>query len=88
MFSDDTPNVLVNNGKLERMFRYQRYTTVNLSNEFKTEAASLAFIPYACFIKIGTGGTIKSDWQAHCLILARAAALTSLQGITSLGFAR
>jgi uncharacterized membrane protein YcaP (DUF421 family) len=43
MFSDDTPNVLVNNGKLERMFRCQRYTTVNLSNELKTEAESHAF---------------------------------------------
>jgi hypothetical protein len=31
---------------------------------------------------------MKSNKQAHCLILARAAAFTSLQGITSSGLAR
>jgi len=65
MFGDGTPNVPVNNCKLERVFRCQRYATVNLSNEFKTEATSFAFIPCACFIKLGTGGKIKSDWQVH-----------------------
>jgi len=85
---NNTPNVLANNGKPEVMFRCQRYATVNLSNKLTSKAALLAFIPCACFIKLCTGDTMKSDWQAHCLILARAAAFTSLQGITSFGFAR
>ena len=59
---DDTPNALTNNGKLERMCRCQRYTTVNLSHELKSEAKSLTFIPCACFDELCTGGTMKSDW--------------------------
>ncbi len=45
-------------------------------------------IPHTCFDELCNGGTIKSDRQAHLLILARAAAFTSLQGITSSGLAR
>ncbi len=85
---DDTSNVLANNGKLERMFSCQRYATVNLRHELKSKAKSLAFIPHTCFDELCTGGTMKSNGQTHCLILARAAAFTSLQGTTSLGFAR
>jgi hypothetical protein len=58
---NNTPNVIANNGKPERMFRCERYTTVNLSNELKSEATSLTFIPHACFTKLCTGGTMKSD---------------------------
>lgn len=58
---DDTLNVLANNGKLERVFRCQRYATVNLSRELKSKAKSLAFIPYTCFDELCTGGTMKSD---------------------------
>ena len=45
-------------------------------------------IPHTCFDELCTSGTMKSDRQAHWLILARAAAFTSLQGITSSGLAR
>jgi hypothetical protein len=58
---DDTPNVLANNGKLGRVFRCQRYATVNLSHELKSKTESLTFIPYTCFDELGTGGTMKSD---------------------------
>ena len=33
---DNAPNVLANNGKLERVFRCQRYATVNLGDELCT----------------------------------------------------
>jgi len=59
---DDTPNVLANNGKLERVFRCKRYATVNLSHELKSKAKSLAFIPCTCFDELGAGGAMKSDW--------------------------
>jgi hypothetical protein len=88
MIGDDTPNVLANNGKLERVFRCQRYAMVNLGDELKSKANSLGFIPRTCFDELRTGGTMKSNWKAHCLILARAAAFTSLQGTTSSGLAR
>nr|WP_239237421.1 hypothetical protein [Candidatus Nitrotoga sp. BS] len=60
-FGQNTPNVLANNGKLEGMFRCKRYATVNLSNELKSEAASLTVIPNACFNNLYTGGAMKSD---------------------------
>ena len=85
---NNTPNVLANNEKQEGMFRCNRYATVNLSNELKSEAESLTVIPHACFTNLYTGGAMKSDRQAHYLISARAAAFTSLQGTTSFGFAR
>ena len=58
---DDTPNVLVNNGKLERMFRCERYATVNLSYERKCKAKSLAFVPCTCFDELCAGGAMKGD---------------------------
>jgi len=58
---DDTSNVLANNGKLERVFRCQRYTTVNLGHELKSKAKSLGLIPRASFCELCTGGTMKSD---------------------------
>lgn len=42
---DDAPNVIANNGMLERMFRCQRYATVNLGYKFKSKAKPLALIP-------------------------------------------
>lgn len=57
----DAPNVLANDSKLERVFRCQRYTTVNLSHELKSN--SFGFIPRTCFNKLCTGGTIKSNVQ-------------------------
>jgi len=86
--SDDTPNILAHNSKLERVFRSQRHATVNLGDELKSKANSLGLIPRTCFDDLCTGGTMKSNGQAHCLILARAAAFTSLQGTTSSGLAR
>ncbi|MCG3776634.1 MAG: hypothetical protein JW395_3494 [Nitrospira sp.] len=80
---DDTPNVLANNGTLERVFRCQRYATVNFSHGLKSKAKSLAFIPCTGFYELCTRGAMKSDGKAHGLILARAAAFTSLQGTTS-----
>ena len=67
---DDMPNILANNGKLERVFRCQRHATVNLGNELKSKANSLGLIPRTCFDELCTGGTMESDRQAHCLILA------------------
>ena len=58
---DDTPNVLANNGKLERLFGCQRYATVYLGDEFKTKAQSLAFVPRTCFDELCAGGAMKSD---------------------------
>jgi len=58
---DDTPNVLANNGKLERVFRCQRYATVNFSHELMSKAKSLAFIPCTGCYELCTGGTMKSD---------------------------
>ena len=88
MFGYDTPNVPADNGKLERVFRCQRQTTVNFGHELKSKANSLGLIPRTCLDELRTGGTAKSDGQAHCLILARAAVFTSLQGTTSSGLAR
>ncbi len=85
---DDTPNVLANNGKLERVFRGQRYTTVNFGHELESKANSLGLIPRTCFDELCTGSTMKSNKQTHCLILARAAAFTSFHGTTSSGLAR
>ena len=85
---DDTPNVLTNNGKLEGVFRCQRYATVNLGHKLNSKTDSLVLIPRTCFDELCTGGTMKSNGQAHCLILARAAAFTSLHGTTSSGLAR
>jgi len=85
---DDTPNVLANNGKLERVFRCQRYATVNLAHELKSKTNSLGVIPRTGFDELCTGGAMKRNGQAHRLILARAAAFTSLQGTTSSGLAR
>ena len=59
---DDTSSVLANNGKLERMFGRPQYATVNLSDELKSKAKSLAFIPCTCFDELGAGGAMKSDW--------------------------
>ena len=39
---NDAPNVLTNNGKLERVFRCQRHIAVNFSNELKSKTNSLA----------------------------------------------
>jgi hypothetical protein len=58
---DDTPNVLANNGKLERVLRCQRYATVNFSHELMSKAKSLAFIPCTGCYELCTGGTMKSD---------------------------
>ena len=58
---DDTPNVRANNGKLERVFRCQRYATVNFSHALTRKAKSLAFLPYTGFYELCTGGTMKSD---------------------------
>ncbi len=58
---DDTPNVLANNSKLERVFRCQRHATVNLGDELKSKASSLGFIPRTCFNELCTGGTMKSN---------------------------
>ena len=58
---DDTPNVLANNGTLERMFRCQRYAPVNFGHELKSKAKSLAFIPCTGFFELCTGGTMKRD---------------------------
>src|SRR3989338_1798692 len=85
---DDTPNALANNGKLEGVFRCQRYATVNIGHELNSKTNSLGLIPRTCFDELCTSGTMKSNVQAHCLILARAAAFTSLQGTTSSGLAR
>ena len=49
---DNTPNVLVNNGTLERMFRCQRYATVNFGHELKSKAKSLALIPCTGFYEL------------------------------------
>lgn len=70
---NDAPNVLANNGKLERVFRCKRDTTINLSHELKSKTNSLGFMPHTCFDELCTGGTMKSNEQTHCLILARAA---------------
>ncbi|HEY4698161.1 MAG: hypothetical protein A3J49_15315 [Gallionellales bacterium RIFCSPHIGHO2_02_FULL_57_16] len=50
---DNAPNVLANNGKLERIFRCQRYATVNLGHELKSKAKTFGnevilarFVPY------------------------------------------
>lgn len=88
MSGEDSPNVPADNGKLERVFRCQRHATVNFGHELKGKANSLRLIPRTCLDELRTGGTMKSDGQAHCLILARAAAFTSLQGTTSSGLAR
>ena len=85
---NDTPNVFANNGKLEGVYRCQRYTTVNLGNELKGKTNSLGILPLTYFDELCTGGTMKCNWQTHYLILARAAAFTSLQGTTLFGFAR
>lgn len=42
---DDTPNILANNGKLERVFGRQRDTTVNFGHELKGKTISFAFVP-------------------------------------------
>jgi len=56
---DDTPNVLENDGKLERVFRCQRHATVNLGHELKGKTNSLGFIPRTCFDELCAGGTMK-----------------------------
>ncbi|TXT23008.1 MAG: hypothetical protein FD134_2318 [Gallionellaceae bacterium] len=71
-----------------QQFRCQRHTAVNLSNELKSKTNSLGFIPLTCFDELCASGTMKSNRKAHCLILARAAAFTSLQETTSSGLAR
>jgi len=38
---DDTPNVLVNDGKLEMAFRCKRHSTVNLGHELKSKTNPL-----------------------------------------------
>ena len=86
--NDDAPNVFSNNGKLEWMLRCLLYATVDLGHKFKSKAKSFALIPRTCFDKLCASGTMKSNRQIHCLILARAAAFTSLHGIASSGFAR
>lgn len=85
---NDTPNVLANNGKLVWVFRCPRQATLDLVHELQSKADSLGLVPRTCFDELCTGGAMKSNRQTHCLILARAAAFTSLQEITSLGLAR
>jgi len=86
---DDMPNVFANNGKMEGLFRCQRDATVNLGNELNSPINSLGLIPRTCFTQLCTDGTMKkSNWQTQYLILARAAAFTSLHGTTSFGLTR
>ena len=47
MVGDNAPNVLANNGKPERIFRCQRYATVNLGHELKSKAKTFGFVPLA-----------------------------------------
>jgi len=58
---DDTPNVLANNGELERLFRCQRYATVNFGHELKCKTGSLALIPCTRFDELSTGSAMKNN---------------------------
>jgi hypothetical protein len=58
---NDTPNILANNGKLERILGRTRYTPINLGHELKSKAELLAFIPCACFDEFRAGSTIKGN---------------------------
>lgn len=58
---DNAPNILANDGKLERMFGCHRYATVYLSHKLTSKAKSLAFIPCTCFDELCAGVAMKSD---------------------------
>jgi hypothetical protein len=58
---DDTPDVLINNRKLEGTLSCQGNATVNFSQKLNCNAGPLAFIPCACVNEFCAGGTMKSD---------------------------
>ena len=77
------------NGRVSAAMKYrQDDDTMFLCEKIKSKANSFGFIPGACFDEFCTGGAMKINRQAHCLIFGRAAAFTSLHGTTSSGLAR
>ncbi len=54
-FSDNPPNVLMYNSKLERVFRYSITQLLNFSNELFPQTNALAFIPCSSFAELRAG---------------------------------
>jgi hypothetical protein len=55
----DSPDIFSDNSELEGMAGSQRYATLDLGDEFNTEASAFTFVPCACFDKLCTGSTMK-----------------------------
>ncbi len=84
----DTTNPSLYTGIARRAFSGHCFASFYFRHEFERESGPFVLIPRDCAEKLFLCVPMKSDLQAHLLILAMAAALTCCHGTASSGYAR